>query len=131
MHCPALTHIEYYPLTPFPIDLEVQTLKTADGHELTINASIMVTISDPLLLRDSIGYDEYVSNISMEARNAIQSFVSGHNQDHGMSILDRLEGSLGDSLYFLAEGGIDLNRLCIEDAASTTAFRVYGLSQAF
>lgn len=130
LHCPALTPVEYYPSTPFPIDLEVQTLRTADGHELTINASIMVTINDPLAMREAIGFDEYVNNISMEARAVIQEFVSDHNLEHGLSIIDRLEETLADSLYFLANEGINLNRLCIEDAASTSAFRLYGVSAA-
>ena len=130
LHCPAITHLEYYPSTPFPIDLDVQTLKTADGHELTINASIMVTIDDPLLMRGTIGFDEYVNNISMEARAVIHEFVSGHNLKHGLSIIDRLEDHLADSLLLLTSEGVILERLCIEDAASTTAFRLYGVSAA-
>lgn len=130
LHCPALSHIEYYPSTPFPIDLEVQTLKTADGHELTINASIMVTIDNPLLMRDSVGYDDHVSNISMEARSTIQDFVSGNNLLYGLSRLDILEDLVYDALLSRTNEGVILDRLCIEDAASTSAFRLYGVSAA-
>lgn len=130
LHCPALTHIEYYPSTPFPLDLEVQTLKTADNHELTINASIMVSICDPLLMRSSIGFDDYVSNLSMEARAVIHEFISGHNMIHGLEATDLLFDHLSESLTSLADGGVYLDRLCIEDAAATSAFRLYGVSAA-
>lgn len=130
LHCPALSHIEYYPSTPFPIDLEVQTLRTADGHELTINASIMVTILDPLVLRSSIGYDDYINNLSMDARAVIHEFISGHNMSYGLESTERLSDHLWDSLSLLTENGVSLDRLCIEDAAATTAFRLYGISAA-
>ncbi len=130
LHCPALTHIEYYPSTPFPMDLEVQTLRTADGHELTINASIMVTILDPLLLRESVGYDDYVSNISMEARAVIHEFISGHNLTYGLESTESLYDHLYDAIDDLTNGGVSLDRLCIEDAAATSAFRLYGVSAA-
>lgn len=110
--------------------MEVQTLKTADGHELTINASIMVTIDDPLLMRDSVGYDDHVSNISMEARSTIQDFVSGNNLLYGLSRLDILEDLVYDALLSRTNEGVILDRLCIEDAASTSAFRLYGVSAA-
>ena len=130
LHFPALTPIEYYPSTPFPIDLEVQTLRTADGHEITINASIMVVINDPIVMRECIGYEEYVNNISMEARAVIHEFISGHNHSHGLESIDLLEISLGESLVSLTWDGVSLVRLCIEDAASTTAFRLYGIPQS-
>ena len=108
----------------------MQTLRTADGHELTINASIMLTIDDPLLMRDSVGYEDHVGNISMEARAVIHEFISGHNMDHGLSTIDRLHDNLYDALLRLTGEGVILEQLCIEDAASTTAIRLYGLSAA-
>lgn len=130
LFCPALTPVEYYPSTPFPIDLEVQTLRTADGHELTINASIMVVIDDPVTMREAIGFDDYVSNISMEARATIQEFISGHNLQYGLESMARLEEDLADNLTLLTLEGVHLERLCIEDAAGTTALRFYGIPSA-
>ena len=126
-YCPALTPVEYYPATPFPIDLEVQTLRTADGNELTINASIMVVIDDPVTMREAIGFDDYVGNISMEARATIHEFISGHNLQHGLESTSRLEEDLADNLMHLTLEGVHLERLCIEDAASTCAIRLYGI----
>ena len=131
LHCPALSHIEYYPSTPFPLDLEVQTLRTADGHELTINASIMVIIDDPISMRDTIGYDDYINNLSMQARAVIHEFISGHNLKHGMESTANLLESLYEATLLLTNEGVIVERLCIEDAASTTAFRLYGVSERF
>ena len=128
VYLPAITPIEYYPNVPFPIDLEVQTLRTADDIEITVNASVMVYIDSPLLMREAIGYDEYVSNIGMECRSVIQEFISGHNFRHGLESFGSLELAVGDALLELTNNGVYLQRLCIEDAARTQAFRLYGLS---
>ena len=126
LHCPAITHVEYYPATTFPVDLEVQTLNTVDDQEITVNACISVTIDDPLSLRDTIGSEDYVGNISMRARSVIQDFVCGHNREYGMRSIHLLEAQLYDALLHLTCEGGRLESLCIEDAAPTSSFRRYG-----
>ena len=127
LHSPAFTHIEYYQRTPFPIDLEVQTLRTADGSEVTINASIMVQVYDPLRLRSSLGYEEYVGNIAMTARSCIQDFISGHNYRHGQESIDLLENLLWGAIVETSDEGCQLISLCIEDSARTSSMRFYGI----
>jgi len=126
LHCPAITHVEYYPSTAFPVDLEVQTLMTVDNQEVTINACISVVIECPLEMRETIGSEDYIGNVSMRARSVIQDFVCGHNREYGMRSIHLLEAHLHDALTSLTGDGVSLVSLCIEDAAPTSSFRLYG-----
>lgn len=128
LFCPTLTHVEYYPLTPFPVDLEVQTLQYASGDEVTVNAAVMIAIVDPLVLREALGED-YLSCISMAARSVIQSAVS--ETDCISSDPDSLHRDISSDLSHLSNNGVVLERLCIEDAAKTSSLRLYGHSVPF
>lgn len=124
--CPMFCHVEYYPRTPFPVDLEVQTLYAGDD-ELTINASLMVQIEDPIALRSSLG-DEYVSCLSMVARSAIEQYVV-ENEEWPTSA--ELSDIIAQAVVSSSLSGATLKQFCIEDCAKTRSFRFYGSNIQF
>ncbi len=114
---PVLSHVEFYPATPFPIDLENQTLGPY-GQEITINAAIMVEIQDPVAMRDLIG-DEWVSCISQAARASIaRSDLAPES----------MQVAVEQAVVNLTANSVIVTDFCLEDRAKTRSMRHYGLN---
>lgn len=125
-----LTHVEFYPKTPQPLDLELQTLVTADGVELTLNATMSLVIVDPMSLRGTLGQDEAMFNASIVARSAIAEVVTTKSfLDLKEMIADgAIDEVIGAQIRDSSGLGLDLHRFAVEDMARTTSKRHYGLT---
>lgn len=75
LHIPALTHVEVYPDHDITVDLGLQTLDTLDGKSVALNATAIVYINDPLLLREIAG-DEWMEYIAQRLRGVLTGVVA-------------------------------------------------------
>ena len=51
LHMPVTTHVEYWPKCEVPIDTGLQTLTTVDNKTVSVNATLIIKIKDPITLR--------------------------------------------------------------------------------
>ena len=119
---PTVTHVEYYPLLAHPIDVGLQSLTTADGISVCVNATVIILINDPCLLRSVVDYDSWEELVSMRVRWIVTNVVTGHNWS--------MTRDTGDDICFeeveedLLEIGIDLKRLVFEDLTVARPIRL-------
>jgi hypothetical protein len=112
-HIPAITHVEYLPAYEIPIDCGLQRVTSADSKNIAVNATALVTISDPVLCRDRAG-ESYEETISLIIRSVVCDIVAGHNWGH---IQDMMTDHYGyDEIEnLLSRFGVDLVTFRIED----------------
>ncbi len=128
LHVPLLDHIEYYPNVDIPVDSDIQTLLTSDGHTITVNAAFTFRIVDPLLLRKRWGEDYYGANVAMITRGAVEEAYSRNTWD---DILEMSHESIINPVRAeLEKSGIELTYFCLEDRSNTKSIRHYGVNIA-
>ena len=122
LHVPATTHCEIYPKVEVPIDTGLQTLTTADGKTVSVNATAIVKIVDPIHLRASVSHAEWEVWLSMRVRGCVQEVVTGHNWQY---ILDKGEGFIEELVYSeLYAFGVEVERVVLEDLAEALTIRL-------
>ena len=122
VHIPATTHIEIYPKCEIPIDTGLQTLTTADGKTVAINATAIVKIVDPIHMRGSVSEESWEEWLAMRVRGCVQEVVTGHNWAY---VLDKGESFIEELAYGeLYTFGIELERLVLEDICETFSLRL-------
>ena len=126
-----LTHVEFYPAVPQPLDLEQQTLFTLDDHEITVNCTCSMLIVDPLSLRVVMGQDECMFNASIVIRRVVSQFMMDRTLEDGLNavrsgeLLSEIDAAIADA----SQISLKVTRFAIEDIAKTTSKRHYGLNQ--
>lgn len=131
LHAPVITHVEYYPASEIPLDLEIQTLATGSQAELTINATASVVIEDPISLRAVAGSESYLGVAAISLRSEIASIVQNvtASELHEMIADGTFQERVSESLFTHTRGGMSVSGFAIEDFARTSSFRVYGVGQ--
>ena len=122
VYFPILTHVEYWPAAAVPLECELQSLTSADGVTVAINASVVLTVTYPLMLREQTDHESWEAFTSLKIRQSIYEAVSGHN-------FDDFRSRAKDLIWFeaeeaLAECGVELIDLAIEDITKTRCLRL-------
>ena len=122
LHIPATTHVEIWPKAEVTIDSGLQTLMTADGKIVSVNATAIVRVTDPIHLRQFVSHEEWEVWVSMRVRGCVQEVLTGHNLSY---ILDKGEGFIEELVYGeLYAFGIDTERVVLEDLAEVLTIRL-------
>lgn len=120
---PSLTHVERYPKAEHPIDVGFQSLTTADDNLVTVNATAIVVISDPLSLRQTVDYESWESWVAMMVRRSVTEVISGHNFSHTIEHGEEMVHSLCEST--LEYAGVELVQVVLEDLTKTRPMRLF------
>jgi hypothetical protein len=113
LHCPAFTHVEYFPACEVPIDCGIQRITTADGASVIVNATCRIVIEDPIVCREKVD-EEYEEAAAMIVRSHVCDLISGHNWTHLPDICsDKMETN--DMAADLIQMGISLTTFKVED----------------
>lgn len=124
LHIPAVTHIEYWPKHIVSIDLGLQTLTTADGKSIAVNATAMVRVGDPIALREFASAETWEETVAMLVRGSLSDIVMGHNLS---DVIDRgeelLESEVWEDLY---TWGVTIRSVVLEDLTECWPIRVMG-----
>ena len=122
LHVPAVTHIEIYPRTENTIDTGLQSLTTADGKTVAVNATAIVRVVDPLQLREVSNVDGWPEWVAMNIRSCVQDIVSGHGWEY--TLRRGAEFVEADAYHPLGCAGIELLQLVLEDATESIPVRL-------
>jgi regulator of protease activity HflC (stomatin/prohibitin superfamily) len=130
LHVPVTTHAEYWPKCEVPIDTGLQTLTTADNKTVSVNATLIIKIEDPVVLRSICEWEGYEEWIAMKVRGIVQDVICGHNwRDSIERASDFIELDAADQLMY---AGIEVLQLVLEDATEVIPLRIlnpYGSSE--
>jgi hypothetical protein len=116
LYIPTLSHVEYYPKHALPIDCGLQRVTTADGKKVAINATALIEIVDPVVLRLAVG-GEHEEASAMSIRHAVCETAMGHNLSHLIAMWQEGEG-FDDVSEYLYSIGIELSVVKVEDLQS-------------
>ena len=122
LHIPAITHVEIYNNTEFTIDTGLQSLTTANGKTVAVNATAIVKVVDPLLLRTVTSYHGWAEWAAMNIRSCVQDTVTGHGWEY--TLRRGAEFVEEDAYHPLSSAGIELIQLVLEDATESIPIRL-------
>ena len=122
LHIPALTHVELYPSYEVPIDTGLQTLTSFCGKTVAVNATTILTVTDPILLR-SVAGDEWQEYASMRIRGIVCDIITGHKWSQ--SLRQAAEFIEFDAAADLIECGIEVQQVVLEDMTETVPVRIF------
>lgn len=122
LYIPALSHVEIYPKCEVPIDTGLQTLTTADNKTVAVNATTILSVADPILLRHVAG-SEWQEYASMRIRGIVCEIIAGHKWSQ--SIHQAAEFIAFDASSELLECGIEVHQVVLEDASETIPLRIF------
>lgn len=108
-YLPFCTNVTTYPTAPVTLDLAAQSLHTADGKALYINATAVYTIEDPILLHTTLGFEEYEEIISAAIRKTIQAEATG------LTKVEIVEQGVQFEAPCFIDSGIRVDTVFIED----------------
>jgi len=121
-YVPALTHIEYYPSCEIPIDTGLQSLTSVDGKTVSVNATTILSVRDPVLLR-SIAGEEWEEYCSMRIRGIVCEIITGHKWRQSLN--QAAEFIEFDSAADLSEVGVEVQQVLLEDCSETIPVRLF------
>lgn len=121
-HIPVTTHAEYWPACEIPIDTGLQTLTTADRKTVSVNATCIIKIEDPIVLRSVCEFEGYQEWIAMKVRGIVQDVICGHNWSDSLERASEFieEESANQLMY----AGIEVLQLVLEDATEVIPIRM-------
>jgi hypothetical protein len=124
LHAPWITHVERYPAAEYPIDCGYQSVTTADMQCVTVNATAIIVLDDPVTLREQVPYHNWEEWTAMTIRGCVEEVVSGHNLTHlqGESAA-MIKKNTEDKLSHLS---VYVESLVLEDFTLAHPFRLFG-----
>lgn len=126
IYLPILDTVCYIPKHEQTLATEVQTITTADGLTISVESEFTYKISDPMLLREMAGEEDYLSRLTMMVRGEVETLYREHNFSH---VLAMGNDSLIDSLSWkLEEYGIEVIDIATQDRSASMAIRHYGIT---
>lgn len=123
LYVPVLTHAEYYPKAGVFINPDVQTLTTADGVTCVVNTGAVVSVDDPILLRNYFAEEDWEEGISLIIRSRVAQHHCERMWDECTEQEDKLEAELVETLF---RYGIALVSFAVEDRAIVRSYRHFG-----
>lgn len=130
LYIPVLDSVEYWPKNEEPVNTEMQSITTSDGHEITIDTGFSYRITDPIKAREMVA-ENYVTKAVMIVRGAVRDSISCNDlpdlleMDQDSALVSQIEESINGSLK---EYGMTLTYFCIEDLAKTRNLRHFGVN---
>lgn len=126
LYVPALSVVEEWDAVNVPLDLGSQSLRTADGVSVVVNASVVVQFS-PLETRIHCTHDDAETYVGILSRQAVQSAITGHNLNH---LLDCGEDIAAELAYAsLDSAGIILHQIIFEEFTTAETLRLIGMER--
>ena len=122
LHIPALSHIELYPTSEIPIDTGLQSLTSVDGKTVAVNATTILKVRNPILLREIAGA-EWEEWSSMKIRGIVCDVITCHTWTHCLS--QAAEFIEAESYEELWPCGLDVQVVVLEDATETIPLRLF------
>ena len=122
LHIPALSHIEVYPASEVPIDTGLQSLTSVDGKTVAVNATTILKVRSPLLLREIAG-PEWEEWASMKIRGIVCDVVTCHKWNQSLS--QAAEFIEAESYEELWPVGLDVQVVVLEDATECLPVRLF------
>ena len=122
LHIPALSHIEVYPASEIPIDTGLQSLTSVDGKTVAVNATTILKVRNPILLREIAG-PEWEEWASMKIRGIVCDVVTCHKWTQSLS--QAAEFIEAESYEELWPCGLDVQVVVLEDASETIPLRLF------
>ncbi len=122
LHIPALTHVEVYPSCEIPIDTGLQSLTSVDGKTVAVNATTILSVRDPILLR-SIAGEDWQEYAAMRVRGIVCEIITGHKWSQ--SIHQASEFIAFDAADELQYFGIEVHQVLLEDCTETIPLRIF------
>ena len=122
LHIPALSHIEVYSASEIPIDTGLQSLTSVDGKTVAVNATTILKVRDPLLLRDVAGA-EWEEWASMKIRGIVCDVITQHRWTHSLS--QAAEFIEAESYEELWPCGLNVQVVVLEDSTEILPIRLF------
>jgi len=122
LHIPATTHVEIYPKCEVPIDTGLQTLTSFDGKTVAVNATTILKVYNPILLRSVAGI-EWEEYCSMRIRGIVCEIITGHKWRQSLN--QAAEFIEFDSAADLSEVGVEVQQVLLEDCSETIPVRLF------
>ena len=122
LHIPALSHIEVYSASEIPIDTGLQSLTSVDGKTVAVNATTILKVRDPLLLRQIAGI-EWEEWASIKIRGIVCDIVTCHKWTQSLS--QAAEFIEAESYEELWPCGLNVQVVVLEDATETIPLRLF------
>ena len=122
LHVPAITHVELYPSHEVPLDTGLQTLTSFCGKAVAVNATTILQVVDPVLLRSVAGVD-WQEYCCMRIRGIVCEVIAGHKWSQSLN--QAAEFIEFDSAADLAEVGIVVHQVVLEDMSETFPVRLF------
>ena len=119
---PCVTHVLILPAHEIPIDTGLQTLTSFDGKTVAVNATTILTITDPVLLRETAG-DDWEEYCSMRIRGIVCDIVTTHKWSQ--SLRQAAEFIEYDSAVDLLAVGIEVKQVVLEDMTESIPLRIF------
>lgn len=127
LYVPAISVVEEWDAVDVPLDLGSQSLRTADGVPVVVNASVVIEYENPLLTRQYCTHEDVETYVGVLSRQAVQATITGHNLNH---LLDCGEDIATNLAYVsLTEAGIVLHRLVFEEFTTAETLRLIGMER--
>jgi len=122
LHIPALTHVEVYPSCEIPIDTGLQSLTSVDGKTVAVNATTILKVRDPLLLR-SVAGSEWEEWAAMKIRGIVCEVITGHKWSQSLS--QAAEFIEYDAYEELLPCGLAVQVVVLEDCTESIPLRLF------
>jgi len=122
LYIPALSHIEVYPAHEVPIDTGLQTLTSFDGKTVAVNATTILRVYNPILLRSIAGSD-WEEYCSMRIRGIVCDIITGHKWSQSLN--QAAEFIEFDSAADLSEIGVEVQQVMLEDCCESIPVRIF------
>jgi len=122
LYIPALSHIEVYPACEVPIDTGLQSLTSVDGKTVAVNATTILKVRDPILLRKVAGA-EWEEWAAMKIRGIVCDVITCHKWNH--SLAQAAEFIEAESYEELWPCGLSVQVVVLEDATETIPLRLF------
>lgn len=122
LYMPVTAHIEYWPKCEVPIDTGLQTLTTVDSKTVSVNATLIIKIEDPITLRSVADFEGHQEWIAMKVRSIVQDVISGHKWRYSLDRASEfIEKEADEQLLF---AGIEVIQLVLEDSTEVIPIRI-------
>ena len=122
LYIPALSHIEVYPAHEVTIDTGLQTLTSFDGKTVAVNATTILKVYNPILLR-SVAGTEWEEYCSMRIRGIVCDIITSHKWRQSLN--QAAEFIEFDSAADLTEVGVEVQQVLLEDCSETIPVRLF------
>lgn len=123
---PLLDHTEYWSVIERPVDLDIQSITTADEVSIAVSGEFSYQVFDPLLVRRYWSSEEHDAAILMVVRSAVERHHASYNWSH---LQDKEPADVVDEARrYLSGRGVFLTYFSIGERVVAPASRLFGVN---